>query len=88
MKLLLWGLLATLIAVATVIGSFLITLRARGVAHFVTSPTVLVLVGWSLWVLYRIVVLHVWASFLPHIAIVIAVGVTLVQGLLFRRYRK
>ena len=81
---LLWGILPTVVAVATVFGSLFMSWKDRRITHFVTSTVILIGVVWSLVNLYRIFVLGAWPTFLPHVIIGVALIVLAAQVILLR----
>jgi hypothetical protein len=84
---LLWGFFPAIVAVASVIASALITVKARRASHTVFCVSVVVLDALALWILFGIFVLGGWPTFLPHIFIGITVLVVLAQTILFWRRR-
>lgn len=85
--LILFGVLPTVFAVASVTASVMVSCRARSILHFVISAVVLAGVAWSLLILYRIFVRGAWPTYLPHFVIGILLVVVVVQ-ILLHRYRR
>jgi uncharacterized membrane protein YoaK (UPF0700 family) len=84
---LLWGLFPALLAVASVIASALMAVKARRVFHSAFSVIVVVLDALALWMLFAIFVLGGWPTFLPHVFIGVTVLIVLAQTILFWRRR-
>ncbi|HEU5071662.1 MAG TPA: hypothetical protein VFV96_14755 [Verrucomicrobiae bacterium] len=84
---LLWGILPTMVALCAVIVSLFVACRARRVLHFVASAVVIGAVAWSLLILYRIFILGAWPTYLPHLAIGVALFIVMAQTFLFRSKR-
>jgi hypothetical protein len=82
---LLWGLLPTAISLGAVGVSWRIVFKARRVLHFIASGVVVVVVAWSLLMLYAVFVRGAWPSYLPHLAIVAVLAIVAAQMLLFKR---
>lgn len=85
---LIWGLLPAIVAMASVIASALMAVKARRVPHTALSVMVVVLDALALWNLFAIFVLGGWPTFLPHVFIGLAALVVLVQTILFWRRRR
>ena len=84
---LVWGLFPAIVAVASVIASALMAVKARRVSHSVFSVIVVVLDALALWMLFAIFVLGGWPTYLPHVFIGATVCLVLVQSFLFWRRR-
>ena len=84
---LLWGILPTIVALCAVIVSLLVAFRARRILQFATSGIVIAAVAWSLLILYRILVLDAWPTYLPHLAIGVVLIIVIAQTIVFRNRR-
>ncbi len=83
-----WGIIPTVVAVATVFGSLFMSWKERRITHFITSAIVLIGVVWSLAVLYRIFLLGAWPTFLPHVIIGVALIAFAAQAILLRSRKR
>jgi len=83
----LFGAIPFVVAVGTVVVSWLVSRRARSLAHWCASLLVFLSVAWSLLILYRIFVRGAWPSYLPHFVIGLAVLIVMIQAFLLRRNR-
>jgi len=84
---LLFAALPTVLSVAAIVTSSMISRRARSGAQWFTTSLVFLANGCSLLVLYWIFGLGAWPTYLPHIVIGITLGVVTAQALFLRRSR-
>ena len=85
---LIWGLFPSAIAIGIGAWSIMLTFKARGIAHIVTSAFLSVALLWSLIVLYNIFIRNAWPTFIPHIVIAAGSMIVVVQWLFYRKRQR
>ena len=86
-ELLLFGILPILLAVGLMIASIRMALRTRRITEILWTAVLVLLTSFSLVMLYRMVVLEAWPTFLPHITLGFCLVLVVGQYLLFHRNR-
>jgi hypothetical protein len=81
--LILFVIMPTVLSIAAVVSSLIVSCRARHALHFLISALVVAGVAWSLVILYRIFVQGAWPSYLPYFVIGFLVAVVIAQILWF-----
>ena len=79
-----FGILPTVLAIAAVVSSLIVSYKARRVAHFLISALVVAGAAWSLVILYRIFERGAWPTYLPYLIIGILLVIAIAQIVLFR----
>lgn len=83
----LFGVMPTVLAIAVAVSSVMVAYRTRHIMHFAVSAIVIGGVAWSLMVLYSIIVMGAWPSYLPYLVIGILLVVVVAQILIYRSRR-